>query len=167
VAEGVQQPPIPMNAAVLFSPTVEECQLPLSEEEASWQSSAVLGARLILSNHKAQCLARAWLEAWNSRDLDRLAAMYAEDCELSSPLVSILTQEPGGRLFGKRQIIPFLRLLMRREDQSLCELFTVYRGVKSLTISYRSFLGKNTLEQLELDQAGQIVRSTSSFDQIA
>jgi len=30
-------------------------------------------------------LAREWIDAWNSRDLNRVLALYTADCEMTSP----------------------------------------------------------------------------------
>jgi hypothetical protein len=124
-------------------------------------------SRLVFSNTTAQWLARMWLNACNTRDFGQLAEMYADDCEFSNPLIATVMGEPTGRLRGKTRILNFWEILLTREEKLSCDFFTVYRGIRSIVISYRFFLGKNALEHMEFDDAGRIIRSASSFDQIA
>lgn len=46
-------------------------------------------------------LARAWLDAFNAGDVDRLVALYADDCRHTSPKIRALHPETGGQLLGK------------------------------------------------------------------
>ena len=41
-------------------------------------------------NH--QEFAKEWIDAWNSHDLDRILAHYAEDIEISTPMIKMATQ---------------------------------------------------------------------------
>jgi ketosteroid isomerase-like protein len=36
----------------------------------------------------AEEFARSWYAAWNANDLERILSLYADDVELTSPLVS-------------------------------------------------------------------------------
>jgi ketosteroid isomerase-like protein len=45
----------------------------------------------------AREFAAAWYAAWNAHDLEAILEHYADDVEMSSPLVAALTGEPGGR----------------------------------------------------------------------
>ncbi len=53
------------------------------------------------SSHLNEAIARAWLEAFNAYDLDRLLHLYAEDATHTSPKIRALHPETGGRLVGK------------------------------------------------------------------
>lgn len=156
-----------MNATHSAHRVFDGSDLAVLHEEDSLAVPPHLGTRQIFSNNTAQWVARIWVKTWNRRDLPRLAELYADGCELSSPLVAIMMDEPSGRLHGKDRILAFWKLLFAREERLVCDFFTVYRGIRTVIISYRSFLGKNALEQLEFDDSGRIFRSTSSFDQIA
>jgi hypothetical protein len=105
------------------------------------------------------------MESWNARDLPGLAALYAEDCEVNSPLVVTMMGEPSGLLRGKERILGYWRNLFGRTGPFHCELFGVFRGVGSNVIHYRSCLGKNAMEVMFLDTAGLIYRSFTHFDQ--
>jgi hypothetical protein len=156
-----------MNASNLKSPSIMRSASPLNDTPVILRTSVIPQPRLVVSNDEAQRLAREWIAAWNARDFPRLAAMHANRCELSSPLIAIIMGRPNGRLLGKRRILAFWQCLCAREEKIDYELFAVYRGVGTVAIHYRSFLGKNALEIMELDDFGRIVRSASSFDQLS
>jgi len=145
---------------------IERSDALLKDKESLFKTLVALQSTVVLSNDESQRIARAWVDAWNSRDLARLAEMYSDSCELSSPLIAIVMGERSGRLFGKTQIINFWKRLCEREEKIDFELFGVYRGVGTVVISHRSFLGKNALELMELDETFRIIRSASSFDQL-
>ena len=42
-------------------------------------------------------LGREWIAAWNSHDLERILALYAEDAEMTSDKIQALGFEPSGQ----------------------------------------------------------------------
>lgn len=42
-----------------------------------------------------------WIDAWNKHDIGRILAHYADDFEMSSPVIIKLTGERSGTLKGK------------------------------------------------------------------
>lgn len=46
-------------------------------------------------------LGRAWLDAFNAHDVERLVSLYADDCTHTSPKIRALHPETGGKLVGK------------------------------------------------------------------
>src|SRR5262245_30807171 len=46
-------------------------------------------------------VARAWLRAFNAKDLDGLLALYADDCRHTSPKIRNLHPDTQGQLVGK------------------------------------------------------------------
>jgi hypothetical protein len=155
-----------MNSSNLSNSAVERSAAASNDTKPRFKTIVDSELRVVVPNNMAQRLARAWIDAWNCRDLGKLAGMYSDRCEVSSPLVAIIMGEPSGRLFGKKPILEFWRRLCEREERIDHELFTVYRGVRTVVINYRSFLGKNALELMELDESLHIMRSTSIFDQL-
>ena len=46
-------------------------------------------------------LGREWIAAWNSHDLERVLALYAEDSEMTSDKIPVFGFDPSGTLRGK------------------------------------------------------------------
>ena len=54
-------------------------------------------------------IARAWLDAFNAYDVDRLVALYAEDATHTSPKIRALHPETGGKLVGRAKLASWWR----------------------------------------------------------
>lgn len=48
----------------------------------------------------ADTFAKAWIEAWNSHQIDVILSHYDESVEFISPFVVILNNNPGGTIHG-------------------------------------------------------------------
>jgi ketosteroid isomerase-like protein len=54
-------------------------------------------------------IARAWLDAFNAHDVDRLVALYADDATHTSPKIRALHPESGGKLIGRARLSDWWR----------------------------------------------------------
>lgn len=54
-------------------------------------------------------IARAWMRAFNSHDVDALVALYADDATHTSPKLRALHPESGGALRGKAALSTWWR----------------------------------------------------------
>ena len=53
-------------------------------------------------------LGQQWIDAWNSRDLERVLALYADDSEMTSDKIPLLGFDASGNLQGKDKIRAWL-----------------------------------------------------------
>jgi ketosteroid isomerase-like protein len=51
--------------------------------------------------HPNESIALAWLDAFNAHAVERLVALYAEDCTHTSPKIRALHPTTGGKLVGR------------------------------------------------------------------
>jgi hypothetical protein len=86
-----------------------------------------------MTEAQAQEFAIEWIAAWNSHDLERILGHYADDVEVTSPLVETV------------------------------KLFRAYAGPRSLVLHYRSVQGLIGAECLELDGHGRIRRVLAHY----
>jgi ketosteroid isomerase-like protein len=52
----------------------------------------------------AEHFAAEWIDSWNSHDLERILAHWADECTFSSPLVVRVTGDPSGTVRGKQAL---------------------------------------------------------------
>jgi hypothetical protein len=102
----------------------------------------------------AERFAAAWVEAWNSHDVDRVLAHFHEDAEFASPLVPVLT---GGTnpLHGVDAIRAYWEEGLRRLPDLHFELDSVHVGENVVGINYRNERGRSATEVLVLDGEGR------------
>lgn len=83
--------------------------------------------------HNAE-IGKAWLDAFNAQDLERLLSLYAEDARHYSPKLKIRQPETGGLIIGK----PALRAWWKDAFQRMPDL--KYRGTSVTANEERVFL---------------------------
>jgi ketosteroid isomerase-like protein len=94
-------------------------------------------------------LGREWIAAWNSHDLERILALYAEDAEMTSDKIQALGLEPTGTLRGKDS----LRMYWSRAFQLLpnlhFDLIDTYVSPDSVVRAGRSGRARRTIWRIE------------------
>ncbi len=105
-----------------------------------------------------------WISAWNSHDLDRILAHYADDFEMSSPYIVQLMDEASGTLKGKDAIRRYWTRALALPPPLKFELEQVYIGVDSITIQYRrAGTGRRAAEVLFFNEQRQVVRGVAHY----
>jgi len=94
----------------------------------------------------AEHFAAEWIAAWNAHDLARVLAHYAEDFEMSSPMIVQLANEPSGTLRGKKAIGAYWARALSMIPDLKFELLSVLAGVNSITLYYKSAHGRLAAE---------------------
>lgn len=85
----------------------------------------------------ARHFAEEWIAAWNSHDLNRILSHYAEDFEMSSPVIVAIAGEPSGTLKGKERVGAYWATALQRMPDLRFELLTTLVGVNSVTLYYK------------------------------
>jgi hypothetical protein len=119
----------------------------------------------MITAERAQAFAQEWIEAWNAHDLPRILAHYTEDFTMSSPFIAAFTGESSGALRGKDRVEAYWRAALERIPDLRFELLGVFTGVDSITLTYRSVLGKLAAEVLFLDETGKAYRAFAHYDE--
>lgn len=58
----------------------------------------------MISQEKAEEIAREWIGAWNAHDLERIMEHYSEKVVFTSPFVVKLLGDPSGTVRGKKRL---------------------------------------------------------------
>jgi hypothetical protein len=106
----------------------------------------------------AQQFAVDWISAWNAHDLDRILTHYADDFEMSSPLIIERMKEDSGTLKGKAAIRPYWQIGLDATPPLKFELIEVFVGVESISLYYRRTNGKTAVETLVFNTRGQVIK---------
>ena len=116
----------------------------------------------MIEQPRAEAFARTWIEAWNSRDLEKILALYAEDVESVSPIAARLLGEASGAVRGKAALRAYFEKGFEHNPNLQFQLERVYAGNGSVLVCYRG-LGSLAAEMLELDAAGKIRRVVAHY----
>ena len=109
-------------------------------------------------------LGREWIAAWNSRDLERVLAFYAEDVEMTSPHIPALGFGAAGSLRGKGNLRAYWTKGMTMPIASNLHftLIDTFASPDSIVVFYGNERGGRICEYLRLDDAGKIRQGSAN-----
>jgi ketosteroid isomerase-like protein len=110
----------------------------------------------------AEEFARGWYAAWNAHDLAGILEHYADDVELTSPFVAVLTGDASGRIAGKGALRSYFAVGLAKYPELHFEPLDLFVGVRSLVLHYRGVTGR-TAELVELDDDNRIRRYLAHY----
>jgi ketosteroid isomerase-like protein len=98
---------------------------------------------MFIDHDHAVAFAQDWIDAWNAGDLDRILSHYADDFEMSSPLIRERMGVESGSLKGKDAIRPYWAIGLAAQPPLRFELVDVAAGVNAVAIYYRNLTRKH------------------------
>lgn len=110
----------------------------------------------------AHDFAQDWISAWNSRDLARVLAHYADDFSMSSPFIRTIAAEASGTLTGKDAVHAYWASALARMPALHFELISCLIGTDSLILYYQSTNGL-CAEWLRLNDAGLVIEAAAHY----
>jgi ketosteroid isomerase-like protein len=107
-------------------------------------------------------LGRQWIAAWNSHDLERVLALYAEDSEMTSDRIPALGFDSSGTLRGKASLRMYWGKALTLIANLQFELIDIYVSLDSLVVLYQNERGARICEYLRVDALGKIVQGSAN-----
>jgi len=117
----------------------------------------------MLTEAEAKRIAAENIAAWNSHDLERILAHYAEDVVLLSPVALLRFGAPGGEVRGKAALRAYFGRALEANPELRFELVDVMWGISSVVLYYKNQRGSMTGEVLEIDPNGLAVRVLANY----
>ncbi len=108
-------------------------------------------------------LGRAWVDDWNSHDLDRVMAHLHDDVVFSSPLIPVVVGEPSGVLCGKQAVRAYWAAALERLPDLHFHLLGVTVGHDAVAVRYENEAGRESVELLIVDHDGLVVRGAGTY----
>lgn len=97
---------------------------------------------------------RAWVAAWNARDLDAIMDHSADDVRFSSPTVVTRWNQPDGVLLGRARLRAHSEIGLRVPGLHF-DLLDVLSGMGGHTILYRRETGALVADVVQTDEHGR------------
>ena len=116
-----------------------------------------------MTEAEAQEFAQEWIAAWNSHDLDRILEHYADDVEVTSPLLETVMGPGRVTIKGKAAAREYWSAGLSKYPDLHFRLFRAYAGPSSLVLHYQSVQGLIGAECLEFDTAGLVRRVLAHY----
>lgn len=107
--------------------------------------------------------ARAWIDAWNCHDLERILAHYADDVVLTTPRAAVVVPESDGVIRGKAALRAYWAKALAAAPGLRFELEDVLSTVDGVTLLYRNHRGERAAETCVWDADGRVARSWVAY----
>jgi hypothetical protein len=104
-----------------------------------------------------------WIASWNAHDLDRILSHYADDFEMTSPVIMQIAGEPTGKLRGKAAVGAYWSKALSLIPDLHFELIAVLSGVDSITIHYRGARGRLAAEVFFFDRSHKVTKAFAHY----
>jgi len=113
-------------------------------------------------NH--QKFAEEWIRTWNSHNLEDILSHYAEDIEVTTPMISLATEGKERTLKGKTAIREYWKKALEKFPDLHFELIRSTEGVNSVALFYKSIMDKHAVEVMFFDDEGKINKMYAHYD---
>lgn len=117
--------------------------------------------RVALTKDDAWALAKDWIAAWNSHDLDRIMHHYADEVELNSPVAAQLLGNSNVR--GKTELRAYFQRGLEAYPDLRFELESVLWGTGSVVLYYKNQSATYSAEFMQLSETGKVVRVVAHY----
>ena len=111
----------------------------------------------------ADRFAAEWIAAWNAHDIPRVLSHYADDFEMSSPVIVQVAGEASGRLHGRAAVGAYWAKALKLVPELRFELLCVLAGVDSVTLHYRGAGGRLAAEVFFFGADGKVARAVAHY----
>jgi hypothetical protein len=108
----------------------------------------------MLTRETAERFVAEWYAAWNARDLDRILALWVDECVFTSPL-AVKLLGTNGVVKGKQALRAYWTKGLAASPGLHFEPLGLYLGVSSLVMHYRNQNGRLSAEEIRLDAQGK------------
>jgi ketosteroid isomerase-like protein len=117
------------------------------------------------SHHDATqlvALGREWIAAWNSRDLERVLSLYAEESEMTSDKIQALGLDSSGTLSGKAKLRTYWGKALALLPKLHFTLIDTFVSPNSIVVFYENERGAKICEYLRVDPQGKIIQGSAN-----
>lgn len=105
-----------------------------------------------------------WIESWNSHDLDRIMSHYADDVEVTTPMIKIAMGIDSGTLRGKASARRYWQAALEKVPDLHFVLVECTQSVDSIAIYYKSVMGKMAIEVMFFDPNEKVSRVIAHYN---
>ncbi len=111
----------------------------------------------------AQKFAQQWIESWNSHNLNDILSHYAEDIEITTPMIKIAGGINSGTLKGKQSVANYWEKALHKIPGLHFELIDVTESVDSIALYYKSVMNKKAIEVMFFNNQGKVNKMIAHY----
>jgi hypothetical protein len=117
----------------------------------------------MLDKAKAEAFARAWMSAWNDRDIDRILAHYSDGVVFHSPRIALVMGTRAVSISGKAALRDYWTKALERSPELFFELENVLTSSDAITLLYTNHREELVAETFLFDRDGEVHESVAAY----
>jgi SnoaL-like domain len=121
---------------------------------------------MIVTEETAADFAKAWIDAWNSHDLNRILEHYADNVTFYSPFIVKVLYDNTGRITGKPALKAYFARALAAYPDLHFHLHTVLSGIDGITLYYTTVKNLLAAETMLLDTTGNIATVHAHYNHV-
>jgi ketosteroid isomerase-like protein len=111
----------------------------------------------------AEDFARAWVQAWNDRDLEAILSHYADTIVFHSPRIDLVLRNGAAKVDGKDALRAYWGAALERSPTLYFELDDVLIGSDAMTVFYTNHRDERVAETFVFDETGAVILSIATY----
>ena len=111
----------------------------------------------------AQHFATTWINDWNTHDMEKILSHYADDIEITTPMIKMALGEENATLKGKTAVAGYWQTAIRKFPDLHFELIEVTEGVNSIALYYKTVMDKKAIEVMFFDDQEKVNRMMAFY----
>ncbi|WP_347053440.1 nuclear transport factor 2 family protein [Flavobacterium olei] len=111
----------------------------------------------------AKNFAKEWIKSWNSHDLEDIMKHYADDLEITTPMIKLAGGIESGSLQGKENVKAYWSKALQKFPDLKFELLDVTSGVNSVALYYQSIMDKKAVEVMFFNENGLVNKMIAHY----
>ncbi|MBU0756046.1 MAG: nuclear transport factor 2 family protein [Planctomycetes bacterium] len=105
-----------------------------------------------------------WIESWNSHDLDRILNHYADDVEVTTPMIKAVLGIDDGTVFGKAAVRKYWNEALQKAPDLNFELLECTSSVDSIALYYRSVMNRMAIEIMFFNEDEKVCKVIAHYN---
>ena len=107
--------------------------------------------------------AKEWIDSWNSHDLDDIMKHYADDIQITTPMLKLAAGLESGSIQGKEEVRAYWEKALNKIPDLHFELIEVTSGINSVALYYKSVMNKMAVEVMFFDENGLVNKMIAHY----
>jgi len=105
-----------------------------------------------------------WIESWNSHNLDLIMSHYADDVDLTTPMIKVVMGIDNGTLQGKTLVRQYWHAALEKVPNLRFELLDCTQSIDSIALYYKSIIGKMVIEVMFFNPNGKVSKIIAHYN---
>ncbi|MEO0981496.1 MAG: nuclear transport factor 2 family protein [Pseudomonadota bacterium] len=116
-----------------------------------------------MTRAEAEAFARAWIAAWNDKDLGEILSHYADNVVFHSPRIADVLGEPKAALTGIAALRAYWEKAAAGAPDLYFELDAIFTSSDALTVLYTNHRDQQVTETFLFDAEGKVRESVAAY----